>query len=87
MHVYIQTPMYMCLYTYFCTHTIYTIILFLNHKCICILYPLEVFKFNSNTFRPINFVYTQVEVAQLCPTLCDPTHCTVHGILQARILE
>lgn len=47
----------MCLYIYFCTHTIYTIILFLNHICICILYPLEVFKFNSNTFKPINFVY------------------------------
>ena len=25
--------------------------------------------------------------AQLCPTLCDPTDCIVHGILQARILE
>ena len=32
------------------------------------------------------------EVAQLCPTLCDPTDCSlqgssVHGILQARVLE
>ena len=32
------------------------------------------------------------EVAQLCPTLCDPMDCSllrssVHGILQARILE
>ena len=32
------------------------------------------------------------EVAQLCPTLCDPTDCSppgssVRGILQARILE
>ena len=32
------------------------------------------------------------ESHQLCPTLCDPTDCilpgsTVHGILQARILE
>ena len=26
-------------------------------------------------------------VAQSCPTLCDPMDCTVHGILQARILE
>ena len=24
---------------------------------------------------------------QSCPTLCDPMDCTVHGILQARILE
>ena len=32
------------------------------------------------------------EVAQLCPTLCDPVDCSlpgssVHGILQARVLE
>ena len=36
--------------------------------------------------------YMKVLVAQLCPTLCDPVGCsppesTVHGILQARILE
>ena len=29
----------------------------------------------------------KVKVAQLCPTLCHPMDCTVHGILQARILE
>ena len=34
----------------------------------------------------------KVLVAQLCPTLCDPNDCilpgsSVHGILQARILE
>ena len=28
-----------------------------------------------------------MKVAQLCPTLCDPTDYTAHGILQARILE
>ena len=28
-----------------------------------------------------------VKVAQLCPTLCDPVYCIVHGILQARTLE
>ena len=28
-----------------------------------------------------------VKVAQLCPTLCDPMDCIIHGILQARILE
>ena len=28
-----------------------------------------------------------VKVAQWCPTLCDPMDYTVHGILQARILE
>ena len=28
-----------------------------------------------------------MKVAQLCPTLWDPVDYTVHGILQARILE
>ena len=29
----------------------------------------------------------KVKVAQSCPTVCDPMDYTVHGILQARILE
>ena len=29
----------------------------------------------------------KVKVAQSCPTLCDPMDYTVHGVLQARILE
>ena len=29
----------------------------------------------------------KVKVTQLCPTLCDPMDYSVHGILQARILE
>ena len=29
----------------------------------------------------------KVKVAQLCPPLCNPMDYTVHGILQARILE
>ena len=33
-----------------------------------------------------NFAY-YVKVTQLCPTLCDTMDYTVHGILQARILE
>ena len=28
-----------------------------------------------------------MKVAQSCPTLCNPTDYTIHGILQARILE
>ena len=31
--------------------------------------------------------YMKVKVTQSCPTLCDPMDYTVHGILQARILE
>ena len=33
------------------------------------------------------YVQVKVKVTQLCPTLCDPMAYTVHGILQARILE
>ena len=32
-------------------------------------------------------IYVKVKVAQLCPTLCDPMDYTVHGVLQAKILE
>ena len=37
-------------------------------------------------------VKSESEVAQSCPTLCDPTDCSlpgssVHGIFQARVLE
>jgi len=31
--------------------------------------------------------HSEVKVVQSCPTLCDPMDYTVHGILQARILE
>ena len=38
------------------------------------------------------FIESEHEVAQSCPTLCDPIDCSppgsfLHGILQARILE
>ena len=35
----------------------------------------------------ISGYHVKVKVAQSCPTLCDPMDYTVHGILQARILE
>ena len=31
-------------------------------------------------------MWLKVKVTQSCPTLCNPMECTVHGILQARIL-
>ena len=34
-----------------------------------------------------NLLYTEVKVTQSCLTLCDPMDHTVHGILQARILD
>ena len=35
------------------------------------------------------WIYTNQDqpLNESCPTLCDPTDCIVHGILQARILE
>ena len=33
------------------------------------------------------FSKTTVKISQLCLTLCSPVDYTVHGILQARILE
>ena len=35
----------------------------------------------------INDLKVKVKVAQSCRILCDPMDYTVHGILQARILE
>ena len=45
----------------------------------------------SNVFSHSQQI-SESEVAQSCPTLCDPMDCSppcssVHGILQARILE
>jgi len=37
--------------------------------------------------REIGLLKVKVKFAPLCPTLCDPVDYTVHGILQARILE
>ena len=36
---------------------------------------------------PVASVFHHMKVTQLCLTLCDHMDCTVHGILQARILE
>ena len=48
----------------------------------------------SHSWKKTDFpsLYCWSEVAQSCPTLCDPVDCSppgfsVHGILQARILE
>ena len=33
------------------------------------------------------YIWWKWKIAQSCPTICDPMHYTVHGILQARILK
>ena len=35
----------------------------------------------------MSWKWSKAKVTQSCPTLCDPVDYTVHGILQARILE
>ena len=51
---------------------------------------LEIIHFTEGVFYVC--VWSEVKVAQLCPTLCNPIDCSlpgpsVHGILQARILK
>ena len=48
--------------------------------------------FPSVLQTPACILFSESEVAQLCPTLCDPMDCSlsgssVHGIFQARVLE
>ena len=52
----------------------------------------KTFKTKVNELRQKKKKKVKVLFAQSCPTLCDPMDCTppgssVHGILQARILE
>ena len=60
-----------------------------------LLHVGEIFNYNlfKNFLIPFLFLFFCVcEVAQLCPTLCDPMNCSlpgssIHGIFQARVLE
>ena len=59
--------------------------------CISFLF-LSLFKWHFVISTSGPFYLLKVKVAQSCPTLCDPIDCSpqgssVHGILQARILE
>ena len=71
----------------------YTYYLFLNEMnlSISILCLFFFFKMFKNFFLSVEIdIYNEVkwsESSQLCLTLCDPRDYTVHGILQARILE
>ena len=43
-------------------------------------------------FQSLWSLYSESEVTQLCPTLCDPMDCSLpgsslHGIFQARVVE
>ena len=49
--------------------------------------PAKVYIVKAMAFPIVMYGCDKVKVAQLCPTLCDPMDCIVHGVLQARILE
>ena len=42
---------------------------------------------SDDYFDSFGLSKVKIEVAHLCPTVCDPMDYAVHGILQARILE
>ena len=42
---------------------------------------------NLTLYNTISLMKVKVKVTHSCPTLCDTTDYTVHGILQARMLE
>ena len=54
--------------------------------------PITSWQMDGETVETVADFIFESEVAQLCPTLCDPVDCSplgssVHGILPARILE
>ena len=58
---------------------------FVTKVCIvkAMLFPVVMYRCESWTIK----MAVKVKGTQSCPTLCDPMDYTVHGILQARILE
>ena len=62
-----------------------------NISCVCYQWvAFWVYIFPSS--EPVVFIESESEVAQSCPTLCDPMDCSlprssVHGIFQARVLK
>ena len=59
------------------------------------LFSSKIFKVLAHVFRSLvhfELIFYESEVAQSCPTLCNPVDCSpsgssAHGILQARILK
>ena len=68
-----------CMYTDTHTHTIYIYIYTHTHT--------HTHRVKDKLKGTLSKGKVKVKVAQLCLTLCDPMDFTVHGILQARILE
>ena len=57
-----------------------------RHHIIQIFYDIAyMWNLKNNTMNV--YAKQKVKVTQLCPTLCKPMDYTVHGIVQARILD
>ena len=72
--------------------TTFILLYSLAHTLLCLQCPLTSLSSYPNHSQILHEGFydcfiPQVKVAQSCPTLCDPLDYTVHGILQARILE
>ena len=57
------------------------------NQLICINRSLSDCEIKDHELGKTWIYLVKVKVAQLCPTLCNPMDYTVHGILQARLLE
>ena len=74
--------MLICIY-----FAIYMLICIYFALYMCIYINTHTEEGHSQVKNIIDQVTVKVNVAQSCLTLCNPIDCTVHGILQARILE
>ena len=57
----------------------------LINACCTVLW-ISIHSSSGHDYYPHLLMWLKVKVTQSCPTLCNPMECTVHGILQARIL-
>ena len=53
----------------------------------CVIAPWQVLEETLSVSSVLSHLWSEVKVTQSCPTLCNPMDYTVHGILQARILQ
>ena len=78
-----ETRFFLISKKFFCLKHL-TFIIFIFYWRIIALQNFAVFCQTSTWIRHVS---EWVKVAQSCPSLCGPMYYTVHGILQARILE
>ena len=92
-----STNCYCWLIQVYLHHSIFCL-LFIMFSCYFLFLLVTCLGFHASfsDLQNIHFVFNSTlkwsEVTQLCPTLCDPVDCSptgssVHGLLQARILE